>query len=132
MRITIGLLAAILIAGSGSASAKAPESLADLDRQLGTMIQERHIPGASVAVIENGQVVLAKGYGYADTTARTPATADTPFRAGSISKSFTAIAVMQQVEQHHLDLEDRVASLLPQVKFANPWERTDPVRLVTC
>jgi CubicO group peptidase (beta-lactamase class C family) len=130
MRIIIGLMAAILIASSGGASAKSPQSLKELDTLLGAMIQQRHIPGASVAIVENGQVVLAKGYGYADVAAKVAATADTPFRAGSISKSFTSIAVMQLVEQHELDLEDRVASLLPQVRFTNPWERTDPVRLV--
>ncbi len=67
--------------------------------------------------MENGQVVLAKGYGYADIAAKTAATADTPFRAGSISKGFTAIAVMQLVEQHRLDLNDRLSTLLPDVRF---------------
>lgn len=88
-----------------------------------------HIPGASVAIVENGQVVLAKGYGFADVAGKVPATADTPFRAGSISKGLTSIAVRTLVEQHRLDLNAPVAMLLPEVHFANLWENTDPVRL---
>jgi CubicO group peptidase (beta-lactamase class C family) len=119
-----------LIAWAGAAMAAPPQTLADLDRQLGALIKARNIPGASVAIVENGRVVLAKGYGLADVAAKIPATADTPFRAGSISKSFTSVAVMQLVEQHRLDLNDRLSTLLPQVHFDNPYERDNPVRLV--
>lgn len=108
----------------------APPNIGQLDRQLGAMFKEGGIPGASFALIENGKVVFAKGYGYADIASKIPATADTPFRAGSISKSITSIAVMTLVEQHKLSLDAKLADLAPEVHFVNPWEKTNPVRLV--
>ena len=108
----------------------APATLAALDARLADAFRQDGIPGASVAIIEHGQVVLAKGYGLADTAAHTPATADTVFRAGSISKSLTGIAMMTLVEEGKLSLDARLADLAPEVKFRNPWEATDPVRMV--
>ena len=126
------LAGALLLALTNQAMAESPppRTLQELDRQLAQMFAAGHVPGASVAIVENGQVTFAKGYGLADVAAKIPATADTPFRAGSISKSITSIAVMTLVEQHRLDLNAPLATLLPDVHFVNPWEKTDPVRLV--
>ena len=127
-----GLAAIMVLFGLGAAAEDAapPADLQELDKRLGTVFEEGKIPGASVAVIENGEIVFAKGYGYADMAQHSPATADTPFRAGSISKGVTAIAVMSLVEQGKLSLDAPLATLLPEVHFTNPWESTDPVRLV--
>jgi CubicO group peptidase (beta-lactamase class C family) len=71
-----------------------------LDALLPAQLQNRDIAGAVVAVVKDGRVLLAKGYGYADYSAKKPVVADkTLFRPGSISKVFTATAVMQLVEQ---------------------------------
>ena len=107
-----------------------PISLPQVDRRLSEMLEERHIPGASVAIVERGQVTFVKGYGYADVKNKIPATADTPFRAGSISKALTAIGIMTLVESHQLSLEARLTDLAPEVHFVNPWEKTNPVRMV--
>jgi CubicO group peptidase (beta-lactamase class C family) len=119
-----------LVASSAAADPAPPPNLADLDRQVAAMFRDAHVPGASVAIIENGRITLAKGYGLADVARRIPATGDTPFRAGSISKSITSIAIMTLVERHKLALDTPIATLLPDVHFTNPWERTHPVRLV--
>lgn len=108
----------------------APTTLTALDARLGESFREAGIPGATVAIVENGQIVFAKGYGLADVAAKIPATADSVFRAGSISKSLTGIAAMTLVEQGKVSLEARLADLAPEVKFENRWEATDPVRLV--
>ena len=102
----------------------------DLDARLAQIFKEQKIPGATVAIVENGEITFAKGYGYADVAKKIPATADTPFRAGSISKSVTSIAVMTLVEQKKLLLDAPIATLVPDVHFINQWEPTDPVRLV--
>ena len=102
----------------------------DLDARLAQIFKERKIPGATVAIVENGEITFAKGYGFADVAKKIPATADTPFRAGSISKSFTSIAVMTLVEQKKLALDAPLTSIVPDVHFVNQWESTDPVRLV--
>lgn len=107
-----------------------PKTLEELDRKLAETFATLKIPGASLAVIENNQVVLTKGYGLADVAARKQATPETVFRAGSISKNFVGVAVMMLVEEGKLDLNAKLADLAPEIKFTNPWEATDPVRLV--
>lgn len=107
-----------------------PKTLQEVDQRLAAMFAAQHIPGGAVALIENGKVTFIKAYGVADTAKNTPATVDTPFRAGSISKSFTSIAVMTLVEQGKLSLDDKLADLVPEVKFNNSWESTNPLRLV--
>src|SRR5207302_7138637 len=67
-----------------------------LDALIPSQLQNRDIAGAVVSVVKDGQVLFTKGYGYADFTAKKPVLADqTLFRPGSISKLFTAAAVMQ-------------------------------------
>ncbi|MBA3603610.1 MAG: serine hydrolase [Parachlamydiaceae bacterium] len=69
-------------------------------------IEQANIAGAVVAVVKDGGLVFAKGYGYADTAKKTLISPEmTLFRPGSISKLFTWTAVMQQVEQGKLDLD---------------------------
>ena len=128
-----GLAAVMLLLGFGAGAAEEaapPADLQELDKRLESVFEQGKIPGASVALIENGEIVFAKGYGFADKAQHLPATADTPFRAGSISKGVTAIAVMTLVEQGKLSLDAPLATLVPEVHFTNPWENTDPVRLV--
>jgi CubicO group peptidase (beta-lactamase class C family) len=64
------------------------------------------IPGAAVAIVKDGQILFARGYGYADLAERRPVQADaTLFRQGSVSKLFTWTAVMQLIEQGKLELD---------------------------
>ncbi len=132
MKTYLALAAVLLAALPAVAHAKdaAPATIPQLDQKLAAMFKEAAIPGATVALIENGKVVFAKGYGYADVAKKTPATADTPFRAGSISKSFTSVAIMTLVEQGKLSLDDKLADRAPEIRFVNPWEKTNPIRLV--
>ena len=87
-------------------------------------IRGGNIAGATISVVANGQIVFAKGYGFADVKARRPVLADqTLFRVGSISKTFTWTAVMQLVQAGKLDLDRDVNDYLdfriPE-KFGGP------------
>lgn len=98
-----------------------------LDALLPAQLQSRDIAGAVVAVVKDGQILLAKGYGYADFAAKKPVVADqTLFRPGSISKVFTATAVMQLVGQGKLDLDRDVNDYLD---FAIPKAFPEPITL---
>jgi CubicO group peptidase (beta-lactamase class C family) len=98
-----------------------------LDALIPSQLQNRDSAGAVVSVVKDGQVLFAKGYGYADFTAKKPVLADqTLFRPGSISKLFTATAVMQLVEQGKLDLDRDVNEYLD---FAIPKTYPEPVTL---
>src|SRR5437016_12560259 len=98
-----------------------------LDALIPSQLQNRNIAGAVVSVVKDGQVLFAKGYGYADFSAKKPVLANqTLFRPGSISKLFTAIAVMQLVEQGKLDLDRDVSEY---IDFAIPKTYPEPVTL---
>jgi CubicO group peptidase (beta-lactamase class C family) len=70
-------------------------------------------PGASVVVIHEGRVVLSRAYGLAELSERTPATPRTHYRLASLSKQFTAMAILRLVEEGRLRYDDRVADVLP-------------------
>src|SRR5215472_9957441 len=84
-----------------------------LDGLIPQQIEKGDIAGAVVAVVKDGKVLFEKGYGYSDTEKKTPVSPqDTLFRPGSISKTFTWTAVMQQVEQGKLNLDADVNQYL--------------------
>ena len=98
-------------------SATAELTAADLEAFLGGLmpveIQRADIAGAVVAVVKDGKLLFAKGYGYADVAKKTPISPETTlFRPGSISKTFTWTAVMQLVEQGKLNLDADVNQYL--------------------
>src|SRR4051812_9561907 len=104
-----------------------PDLEAFLDALIPAQLQNRDMAGAVIAVVKDGQVLLAKGYGFADFVAKKPVVADkTLFRPGSISKVFTATAVLQLVEQGKLDLDRDVNDYLD---FAIPKTFPEPVTL---
>ncbi|WP_454083724.1 serine hydrolase domain-containing protein [Georgenia sp. Marseille-Q6866] len=80
-----------------------------LDETLPAALEEGRIAGATVAVVHDGEILTARGFGEADVSAGTPVDPDrTLFRVGSVSKLFTATAVMQLVENGELDLDTDV------------------------
>jgi CubicO group peptidase (beta-lactamase class C family) len=88
-----------------------------LDGAVGSALQTTGIPGATVSVVSDGQVLTTRGYGLADTgTEGSPARPvdpeDTLFRVGSVSKVVSATAIMQLVEQGELDLDADVQQYL--------------------
>jgi CubicO group peptidase (beta-lactamase class C family) len=95
---------------TGTTSPAAQLTAADinvwLDGLLPYALENTDVAGASVAVIKDGEILTARGFGYADTATRTPVDpVKTLFRPGSVSKLFTWTAVMQLVEQGKLDLD---------------------------
>lgn len=84
-----------------------------LDGMMPFALARGDIPGAIVVVVKDGQVLLQKGYGFADVAARQPVSPDaTLFRPGSVSKLFTWTAVMQLVEEGRIDLDRDVNAYL--------------------
>ncbi len=83
------------------------------DGAMAAEMSARHIPGAVVSVVEDGQVLFSKGYGFADLENQTSVDPQhTLFRAGSVAKLFGATAVMQLAEQGKLDLDADVNTYL--------------------
>ncbi|HZS07096.1 MAG TPA: serine hydrolase domain-containing protein [Blastocatellia bacterium] len=79
-----------------------------IDDYIKSQMQEQHIPGLSVAVVKEGRVVLAKGYGLASVELNAPATAETVYHLASLTKQFTAAAIMLLVQDGKLGLDDKI------------------------
>lgn len=107
-----------------------PENIADLKTALAKILAETKLPGMSIALVSRDEVLWTEGFGLADVAKNIPATADTLFRIGSTSKALTALAALQLRAQGKLDFDAPLASLAPEIEFHNPWEATDPVRIV--
>jgi CubicO group peptidase (beta-lactamase class C family) len=91
----------------------APDVEAWLDGYMPYALKSGDVAGAVVVVVKDGQVLLQKGYGYADVKTRAPVDPErTLFRPGSVSKLFTWTAVMQQVEQGKIDLDADINTYL--------------------
>jgi CubicO group peptidase (beta-lactamase class C family) len=79
--------------------------------------------GAAVVIVKDGQVVAQKGYGYADAQRQEAVDpAGTVFRLASVSKTFTAVAIMQLAEQGKIDLEADIREYLPDLEYDNPFD----------
>jgi D-alanyl-D-alanine carboxypeptidase len=86
---------------------------ARMDAAAAGALRDIRAAGFSVAVVSRGQTVLAKGYGYADLAERVPASASTIYRLASITKQFTAAAILHLAEEGRLSLDDRISDHLP-------------------
>ena len=81
-------------------------------------MDDKKLPALSIALVDDQKVVWAAGFGFQDRDRKIPATAETVYRVGSVSKLFTDVAVMQLVEKGELDLDAPVAKYLPDFKPA--------------
>ena len=84
-----------------------------IDNLARTYIADHSVPGLSLAVVVDGRVALAEGYGLADVENNVPATADTIYRIASVSKPVTATAAMKLVEAGKLDLDAPIQRYCP-------------------
>src|SRR2546429_8440732 len=91
--------------------------LARIDAYVSEQMQADHIPGVALGLVHNDQIVHLRGFGSADQSGRA-VTPHTPFLLASVSKSFTALAVMQLVEAGKIELDAPVQRYLPPVRVA--------------
>lgn len=130
--ITAALLVFIVTSGNALAAdnRRAPGSIPELRAAIESVLKETKTPGAAVAIVSGDKTEWLASIGKADVAANRPVTTNTLFRLGSISKSFAGVAALQLQEAGKLKLTDTVRQWAPEVAFNNPWEATDPVRLV--
>src|SRR5438270_4172395 len=124
------LMVAFLSQGSfAAAAADYDQAIRELSAAAEAEVREGRISGATIALIDNQQIVFARGFGFADKKRRIPARPDTIYRAGSISKLFTAVAAMQLVEQGKVDLDVPITKYLPSFNVIVPFENAKPITL---
>jgi N-acyl-D-amino-acid deacylase len=109
MRIVLALVG-LLLATSHTAAGRQGDTIDEIVRAA---MEKQRIPGMAVAVVRNGEVIKAQGYGLANVEHAVPVTDETIFQSGSIGKQFTATAVMLQVEDGKLALSDPLIKFFP-------------------
>ena len=100
-----------------------------VDDYVRGQMQERHVPGAAIAVIRNGKIVKAEGYGLANVELNVPATKETVFEIGSITKQITAAAIMLLVEEGKINLDEKIGKYLPNTPES--WNKVTVRHLLT-
>lgn len=83
-------------------------ALDKIDNYIISEMKKKQIPGMSIAIVKNGEIVKAKGYGLANIELNVPATPNTVYQSGSIGKQFTATLIMMLVEKGKLKLSDKI------------------------
>ena len=109
------------------AAAVAP-AFADLQALIRSELADKGIPAISVALVDGDRVVWSEGFGTADPDRSLAAAPDTVYRAGSVSKLFTDVAIMRQVEMGALDLDAPIEKVLPDFHPKNPFGGTITLR----
>jgi len=84
-----------------------------IESNIPEMMREAKMPGFAIAVVQDGETIYAEGFGARDPAKGLPATPDTLFGIGSVTKSFVAISILQLAEQGKLDLDDPVSQHIP-------------------
>jgi CubicO group peptidase (beta-lactamase class C family) len=121
--LSVAFLSGSLAAASGQQAALAPELQARIASAVRAILARGGIPAAQVGIVQHGQVVYTAAFGSAqlapaDSANPVPATPEMPFRIGSVSKQFTAAAVLLLAEQGKLRLDDPVATWFPELGHA--------------
>lgn len=132
LALGLTLLAAAAPAAADSdvarpAAAQPPERWRRLVAELDALQRQHHVPVLTLAILDGGRPVLLhagtydSGVGFQQSS---------PFRWGSISKTVTALVLMEAARRRGVDLETRVQDLLEPLPYRNPWAPAQPVRLV--
>jgi len=141
LRVTVVLLAAAVTALGQATAAPVQHGTAlvreetrglrdSLAPQIEAVQRSYSIPALSLVVVRDGDVLWAEGFGHADRSRGTAATPDTIYRAGSLAKPFTALAVMRLVEGGVIDLERPLQDYLPGLAIRSRFDRNAPLPTV--
>jgi CubicO group peptidase (beta-lactamase class C family) len=117
--VTVACGIALLALGSTSATADDGPDLAAVDRYVRSEMDAQRIPGLALGIVHGDRIVHVQGFGQADRSGR-EVTPETPFLIGSVTKSFTALAIMQLSETGRVQLDAPVQRYLPWWRVADP------------
>lgn len=122
--ISTGLLFATLVPLSSAQEHElSPGKRTQIAAAVSKFMSGTHVPGVSVAVVENGEYDFGTGFGFADAENNAPASEHTLYRLGSISKPLTAVGAMQLWERGQPDLDAQVQKYCPAFP-QKPWPIT--------
>src|SRR6266511_4352765 len=133
----LGVLAVLLVLPAPSSSQpriepppKYTAAVATLEKWLAREVEAKHLPALSIALVEDQTIVWARGFGFQDAAKMRPATAETVYRVGSVSKPITALVLMMLVEMGLIDLDAPVTRYLPDFRPHNPFGKDITLRQI--
>ena len=126
MRGLTALVVAVVVASVGFTQEvpKQAEVLARVKALCERETKDKNLPALSIAIVVDQKVIYSAGFGHEDAKKTRPATAETVYRVGSVSKLFTDIAIMKLVEEKQIDLDAPVEKYLPTFKPKNQFNDT--------
>jgi CubicO group peptidase (beta-lactamase class C family) len=113
------LVAAIFLAATAASAQLTPQTEQQIAAKAEQILHDTGVPSASIGIVQNGRIVYTHAFGLARVSPPLPATAEMAFPIGSISKQFTATAVLVLQQQGKLSLEDPVAKFFPELTRSN-------------
>lgn len=119
MRLRFALLVVLCIPGVAQAQAderKIMAALPEIDRMFGEFQQDSHAPGLVYGIVANGRLVHVKGFGAQDLVEKRPVTPDSLFRIASMTKAFTALAILKLRDEGRLGLDDLAETYVPELR----------------
>ena len=126
-----GALIAVLGVGFLALTARAQSG--DIDSRVDSFVQasmrQQRIPGLALAVMRDGQIIKAQGYGLSNIELNVPVSPQTIFQSGSVGKQFTATGIMMLVEEGKVGLDDKIAKYFPGAQ--DSWNKFTVRNLLT-
>jgi len=119
-----------LAAQKADSAAPPPRSIPELESRMREVLTRLKLPAVSIAIVSRDSVIWTAGLGKRDVAGDKDADANTLFRIGSTSKAFTSLMALLMQQEAKLNLEDPLSKYIPEIRFQNKWEATDPVRIV--
>ena len=137
MKLQTSLLTLILLSGCATAPPRPANitrgdytaTLAYVTKLIQYEMDQNKVAGLSIALVDDQKIVWSDGFGYADQARKIPATGETLYRVGSISKLFTDAAAMQLAEQGRLDIDQPLRNFLPGFAIKTRFSGADEITL---
>jgi CubicO group peptidase (beta-lactamase class C family) len=110
-----------ITASSSPAAGRLNDTIAQFDRHAQNAMLKWNVPGMAVAIVKDGEIIFARGYGVKTAGGSDPVTTDTVFQIGSTSKAFTAALAAMEVDSGRMNWTDPVIRYLPDFRMNDPW-----------
>lgn len=133
MKYLLFILLSSMFYGTSLGQSEINEAQSDAMKLIDAWLEaQQHydrLPGLSIAIVRDQELIWSKGYGVSDVKKKTPATPETIYSICSITKLFTSIAIMQLYEQGKLRLDDSLSSLLPDRTIKQQFSDSGPITI---
>lgn len=116
-----GMLFPFALESAAASTATVLARLEDLEPACAKLLEEFLVPGIAIAIVQNGETIYAKGFGYRDVENKVPMTEDTLLAIGSASKAFTTWVLATLVEEGKLEWDKPVVDYLPEFRLSNEY-----------